>query len=86
MKVERNATLRELIAEISQPLWRAAANARLDELEAALSAAQSLRDSLKLGCRHAWEGFHGCGGYRTKCIKCGAVITSQDGYTWTIKE
>lgn len=37
-KEERNATLRELIAEISQPLWRAAANARLDELEAAQSA------------------------------------------------
>ena len=35
---ERNATLRELIAEIDRPLWRAAANARLDELEALLSA------------------------------------------------
>ena len=35
---ERNATLRELIAEIDRPLWRAAAHARLDELEAQLSA------------------------------------------------
>lgn len=35
---ERVATLRELIQEIDRPLWRAAALARLDELETAQSA------------------------------------------------
>ena len=53
-KEERNATLRELIAEISQPLWRAAANARLDELEAAQSATAKLEmprmDEILLAC------------------------------------
>lgn len=32
---ERDATLRELIDEIDRPLWRAAALARLEELEQA---------------------------------------------------
>ncbi len=30
---EQNATLRQLIAEVNRPLWRAAALARLEELE-----------------------------------------------------
>lgn len=37
---ERVATLRELIGEISMPLWRAAAGARLDDLERRLREAE----------------------------------------------
>lgn len=61
-KNERDATLRELIAEVPRPLWRSAANARLDELEASIRPeSRTLSDAAQIcAAENRWMGCGEC--------------------------